>query len=221
MAGLVFVVSGPSGSGKNTLIDYLMESSGGTLVHSVSATSRQPRPKELDGIHYYFKTREEFEKMRDNNELLEWDEFRGNYYGTVIADIDEKLKKELNVTLDITVPGAENIRKIYGNASTLVFLVPPSVKILRKRLLARNSDSVESIEKRIEFALTSELSMFEKFDYVIVNDNLRRAKKKILCIYKAANGDKKAQKKAEKFLVTNCKAKINKKIEKLLKEAKK
>lgn len=218
MAETVFVVSGPSGSGKNTLIDYLMENDA-SLVHSVSATSRSPRPKEIDGVHYYFKTREEFEKMRDNGELLEWDEFRENYYGTVVSDVTGKLTDGKNVALDITVPGAENVRRIYGDTSTLVFLIPPSVKKLRERLIDRQSDSLDTINKRITFALESELAQFEKFDYVIVNDDLNTAKKAILTIYKAAKGDKKAINKAEKYLVKNCKDIINKKINELLTEA--
>lgn len=216
---VILVVSGPSGSGKNTLIDFLMEDHA-ELVHSVSATSRRPRPQEIDGVHYYFRTREEFERMRDNGELLEWDEFRENYYGTVVSDVTKKINDGKNVALDITVPGAENVRKIYGKLATTVFLVPPSVKTLRQRLIDRQGDTVETIDKRIAFAIESELKKFEIFDYVIVNDDLDEAKKNILDIYNAAKGDEKAKAKVNALRVENNKQKIYKIIEKLLNEAK-
>lgn len=216
---VILVVSGPSGSGKNTLIDFLMEGDK-NLVHSVSATSRSPRPQEIDGVHYYFKTRDEFEKMRDGGELLEWDEFRENYYGTVVSDVTKKIEDGNNVALDITVPGAENVRRIYGKLATTVFLIPPSVKTLRQRLIDRHGDSVETIDKRIAFAIENELKKFELFDYVIVNDDLRSAKQNILDIYNAAKGDKDAEKKADALRVENNKQKIFQIIEKLLDEAK-
>ncbi len=216
---VIFVVSGPSGSGKNTLIDYLMECDE-RLVHSVSATSRQPRPWEQDGVHYYFKTREEFEKMRDGGELLEWDEFRDNYYGTVVADIQKKIDNDFNVALDITSPGAENVRRIFGERAVTVFLIPPSVKILRQRLIDRNGDDIETIDKRIAFALKSELSQFEKFGYVVVNDDLAAAKQAIYDIYSAAKGDPDAMPKADRYRVENNKENIYKIIDALLSEAK-
>ena len=215
---VIFVVSGPSGSGKNTLIDFLMECDD-RLVHSVSATSRKPRPWERDGVHYYFKTRDEFEKMRDNGELLEWDEFRDNYYGTVVADIEKKLDEKYNVALDITSPGAENVRKIFGERAVTVFLIPPSVRILRQRLIDRNGDDIETIEKRIAFALKSELSQFEKFGYVVVNDDLATAKQAIYDIYNASKGDPEAKIRAESYRVENNKENIYKIIDALLSEA--
>lgn len=228
MNNICFVVSGPSGSGKNTLIDYLLEENK-DLVHSVSATSRSPRPWEKDGVHYYFKDRAEFERMRDNGELLEWDEFRGNYYGTVVADVEKKLGEGKNVAFDITVPGAKNVRRVFGERATTVFLIPPSIKTLRKRLIDRKGDDEDTINKRIEFAMATELMQFDNFMYVIVNDDLTDTKKKISVIYNASllrgipeneltEDEAAIISAADKFRVENCKDDVLKIINELRNE---
>lgn len=172
MTGKLFVISSPSGCGKGTLIGKLLEHCDNIWL-SVSATTRAPRAGEVDGVNYYFLDQIRFEEMIDNGELVEWAKYSGNYYGTPKKYIDEHLNKGENVILEIEVVGAKNIKKMYPG-STLIFIKPPSMEELERRLRGRGTEDEASIKKRLETARV-ELSQANIFDYVIVNDSLEDA----------------------------------------------
>lgn len=179
MKGKLIIFSAPSGSGKSTLINYLMEQ-GLRLAFSVSATSRPPRGSERDGVEYYFLTPEEFRRRIDNHEFLEYEEvYKDRFYGTLKAPIERQLDEGYNVVFDVDVVGGCNIKKFYGDRALSVFIQPPSVEELRKRLNGRGTDAPEVIESRIAKA-EYELSFAPKFDVVIVNDDLEQAKADVL-----------------------------------------
>lgn len=179
MKGKLIIFSAPSGSGKSTLINYLMEQ-GLRLAFSVSATSRPPRGSERDGVEYYFLTPEEFRRRIDNHEFLEYEEvYKDRFYGTLKAPIERQLDEGYNVVFDVDVVGGCNIKKFYGDRALSVFIQPPSVDELRKRLNERGTDAPEVIESRIAKA-EYELSFAPKFDVVIVNDDLEQAKADVL-----------------------------------------
>lgn len=179
MKGKLIIFSAPSGSGKSTLISYLMEQ-GLRLAFSVSATSRPPRGSERDGVEYYFLTPEEFRRRIDNHEFLEYEEvYKDRFYGTLKAPIERQLDEGYNVVFDVDVVGGCNIKKFYGDRALSVFIQPPSVEELRKRLNGRGTDAPEVIESRIAKA-EYELSFAPKFDVVIVNDDLEQAKTDVL-----------------------------------------
>ena len=179
MKGKLIIFSAPSGSGKSTLISYLMEQ-GLRLAFSVSATSRPPRGSERDGVEYYFLTPEEFRRRIDNHEFLEYEEvYKDRFYGTLKAPIERQLDEGYNVVFDVDVVGGCNIKKFYGDRALSVFIQPPSVEELRKRLNGRGTDAPEVIESRIAKA-EYELSFAPKFDVVIVNDDLEQAKADVL-----------------------------------------
>jgi len=165
--GLLFVVSGPAGSGKGTIMKMLMEKSGDYSL-SVSATSRAPGKNETNGVEYYFKTREEFEEMIKNGELLEYTEYVGNYYGTPKAPALEMLNTGKHLLLEIDVTGGLNIKQEYPDA-ILVMIVPPGAAEQERRLRDRGRDSEESILRRLERA-KEELSLIDKYDYILVNE---------------------------------------------------
>lgn len=168
--GLLFVVSGPAGSGKGTIMKMLMEKSGDYSL-SVSATSRAPGKNETDGVEYYFKTREAFEDMIKNGELLEYTEYVGNYYGTPKAPAIEMLNTGKHLLLEIDVTGGLNIKREYPDA-ILVMIVPPGAAEQERRLRDRGRDSEESILRRLERA-KEELKLIDKYDYVLVNETGR------------------------------------------------
>lgn len=179
MKGKLIIFSAPSGSGKSTLINYLMEQ-GLRLAFSVSATSRPPRGSERDGVEYYFLTPEEFRRRIDNHEFLEYEEvYKDRFYGTLKGPIERQLDEGYNVVFDVDVVGGCNIKKFYGDRALSVFIQPPSVDELRKRLNGRGTDAPEVIESRIAKA-EYELSFAPKFDVVIVNDDLEQAKADVL-----------------------------------------
>ena len=199
LKNVLLVVSGPSGSGKNTLLNYILENRPDS-VHSVSATTRAPRFFEHDGVDYYFKTTAEFEQLIDEGGLIEWDKYRGNYYGTLVSDVQRKIDMGLNVVFDITIPGAENVKRLFPAETKTVFVLPPSIRILRHRLVNRKSDDEDTINKRIEFAIRSEIEKYRDFDYVIVNDDLDEARRNILAIYDSlTNPDSENTATAERF----------------------
>lgn len=165
--GLLFVVSGPAGSGKGTIMKMLMEKSGDYSL-SVSATSRAPGKNETNGVEYYFKTREEFESMIKNGELLEYTEYVGNYYGTPKAPAIEMLNTGKHLLLEIDVTGGLNIKREYPDA-ILVMIVPPGAAEQERRLRDRGRDSEESILRRLERA-KEELRLIDKYDYILVNE---------------------------------------------------
>lgn len=170
--GKLIVLSGPSGAGKNTVISKVM-SLREDLDYSVSATTRDPREGETDGVSYYFLSRKSFEKMVDGNKFLEHAEYSGNLYGTPKAPVLEKLSTGKSVIMDIEVQGAAQVKKRMPEA-IMVFLVPPSFKDLEERLRIRGKDSEEAIRSRLEIA-RSEFSLAKAYDYIVINGDPDRA----------------------------------------------
>jgi len=181
-SGLLVVLSAPSGTGKGTLVKLLREQDENIRL-SVSATTRKPRKGEIDGRDYFFKTEEEFEKMIENNELIEWVKYCNNYYGTPREFVDSSLSLGYDVLLEIEVEGAANIKKLYPE-SVLVFILPPSFDELKKRIIGRGTEKPEVIEMRLEQA-KKELGYVFMYDYVVVNDKIEDAVQKIRSIITA------------------------------------
>ena len=174
--GKLIIFSAPSGSGKSTIINYLLKQNL-NLAFSISATSRPPRGTEQNGVEYFFLTPEEFRKKIADGEFLEYEEvYTDRFYGTLKSQVEKQLSEGQNVIFDVDVVGGCNIKKFYGERALSVFIQPPSVEELRKRLNGRGTDSPEVIESRIAKA-EFELSYADKFDVVIVNDVLEKAKK--------------------------------------------
>ena len=172
MKSKLFVMSAPSGAGKTTLKDLVIKEFP-DMVYSISATTRAPREGEVDGTHYFFKSRDEFKRMIENNELVEWNEVHGNFYGTPKSFVEKMLSEGKRVLFDLDVFGKVNFDKVYPEAIGILIL-PPSLEILEQRLRNRNTDSDEVINlrlhnarKEIEFA-----KQHGKYEYKIVNDNL-------------------------------------------------
>ena len=183
MAGKLIIFSAPSGSGKSTIINYLL-TQGLNLAFSISATSRPPRGTEQHGVEYYFLSPEEFKERIANNEFLEYEEvYENRFYGTLKAPIEKQLEEGYNVVFDVDVVGGCNIKKYYGDRALSVFIQPPSIEALRNRLVGRGTDAPEVIESRIAKA-EFELGFAEKFDIVIVNDDLEKAKAETLSTLK-------------------------------------
>ena len=173
--GKLIIFSAPSGSGKSTIINYLLTQNL-NLSFSISATSRPPRGKERHGVEYFFLSPEEFRQRIANNEFLEYEEvYENRFYGTLKAQVEKQLEAGQNVIFDVDVVGGCNIKKYYGSRALSVFIQPPSVEELRKRLQGRGTDAPEVIESRIAKA-EFELGFADKFDTVIVNDDLKKAK---------------------------------------------
>lgn len=183
MKGKIIIFSAPSGSGKSTIINFLMQQ-GMNLAFSISATSRPPRGTEQNGVEYFFLSPEEFRQKIANHEFLEYEEvYKDRFYGTLKEQVEKQLEKGQNVVLDVDVKGGCNIKKFYGNRALSIFIQPPSIDELRKRLNGRGTDSPEVIEDRIAKA-EFELGFADKFDKVIVNDNLETAQQEALNILK-------------------------------------
>ena len=178
MAKLI-IFSAPSGAGKSTLVRYLL-SQGLHIQFSVSATSRQPRGEEKDGVEYYFLTPEEFRKRIANNEFLEYEEvYTDKYYGTLKSEVDRILAEGTNVVFDVDCVGGLNIKKIYGEQALSIFVMPPSVEVLRERLEKRGTDSPQVIESRLAKA-EYEMSFAPQFDVTVYNDDYDRVKGEVL-----------------------------------------
>ncbi len=179
MDGKLIIFSAPSGSGKSTIINYLLEQ-GLNLKFSISATSRAPRGEEKDGVEYYFLSPEDFRKRIAAGDFLEYEEvYTDKFYGTLKSEVERIFKEGNNVIFDVDVVGGCNIKKYYGNRALSVFIQPPSVEELRRRLVGRNTDSPEVIESRLAKA-EYELGFAKQFDVVIVNDDLDKAKEETL-----------------------------------------
>ena len=180
--GILVVLSGPSGCGKDTILRKLMEKNNDVKV-SVSMTTREPRENEKDGVHYYFVTQEYFKKMVNENSMLEHAEYAGNYYGTPKAPIDEMLKEGNTVILVIEVQGAEKIRSLYPDAVS-IFLMPPSISVLESRLRCRGSEDEEMVNSRLYIA-QQEIRRAGEFTYIVINDDLDEAIDSVETIIKA------------------------------------
>ena len=183
MTGKLIIFSAPSGSGRSTIINYLLRQNL-NLAFSISATSRPPRGTEQHGVEYFFLTPEEFRSRIENNEFLEYEEvYKDRYYGTLKEQVEKQLEAGQNVVFDVDVVGGCNIKKFYGERALSVFIQPPSVEELRCRLEGRGTDTPEVIESRIAKA-EYELSFAPQFDCIIVNDNLETAKAETLKVIK-------------------------------------
>lgn len=178
MAKLI-IFSAPSGSGKSTIINYLLTQNL-NLAFSISATSRPPRGTERHGVEYFFLSPDEFRRRIANDEFLEYEEvYQDRFYGTLKEQVESQLAAGQNVIFDVDVVGGCNIKKFYGDRALSLFIQPPSVDELRKRLIGRGTDAPEIIESRVAKA-EYELSFAPKFDRVIVNDDLESAKAETL-----------------------------------------
>ena len=170
----VIIFSAPSGSGKSTLINYLLTRDLG-LEFSISATSRPPRGNESNGIEYYFLSKKEFEQKIENKEFIEYEEvYSGCYYGTLRSEIERISGKGHTVIFDVDVLGGISLKEYFGDDALAIFVSPPSIEILRERLINRCTDSEEMIEKRVGKA-AYEMSFALHFDRIIVNDDLEKA----------------------------------------------
>ena len=166
--GLLLVVSGPSGVGKGTLVKALMDRNS-KIKMSVSATTREPRPGEIEGIHYFFKTEEEFKAMVDRGEFLEYIHvFGSKYYGTPRSFVEQHLSSGFDVILEIDVQGAMKVKQAFPDA-VLMFITAPSMSEIKSRLIGRGTETMEQVEKRFATAF-EEVKMIPKYDYVVVND---------------------------------------------------
>ena len=174
--GLLIVLSGPSGSGKNTVCDEVKKNNK-NIWESISMTSRKPRKGEIDGKSYYFVTEEEFKKNIEDDNMLEYAKFAGNYYGTPKKNIQKHLDNGEAVILVIEIQGALQIKQKVAQA-LFVFLLPPSMKELKRRLIDRNTESSSKVMERFERAY-KEINELSKYNYVIVNDNVKDAAKKL------------------------------------------
>jgi guanylate kinase len=179
MAGKIIIFSAPSGCGKSTLINYLMTQDL-NLYFSISATSRPPRGAEKHGVEYFFLSPEEFRTRIENGEFLEYEEvYKDRYYGTLKAQVEKQLSEGQNIILDVDVKGGCNIKEVYGDRALSLFIQPPSIEELRRRLTGRGTETPESIESRIARA-EYELTFAPKFDTIIVNDDLETAKAEVV-----------------------------------------
>ena len=181
MRGKLIIFSAPSGTGKSTIIGWLMkEHPELKLAFSISCTSRAPRGTEQNGVEYFFLTPEEFRQRIENDEFLEYEEvYEGRFYGTLKAQVERQLEAGQNVVFDVDVKGGVNIKNYYGDEAMSLFIQPPSIAELRKRLEGRGTDAPEVIDQRIARA-EFELTFADKFDKIVVNDDLATAEKNAL-----------------------------------------
>lgn len=185
MKGKLIIFSAPSGSGKSTIVSYLMsEHPELNLAFSISATTRPPRGTERNGVEYLFMSEDDFREKIANNEFLEYEEvYPGRFYGTLKAQVEQQLEQGENVVFDVDVKGGCNIKEHYGSRALSIFIQPPSIAELRKRLERRGTDSPEMIDQRIAKA-SYELTFASKYDVVIVNDDLTAAETQALTVVK-------------------------------------
>ena len=179
MNGQVIIFSAPSGSGKSTVVNHLLKTFD-FFELSISATSRAPRGSEQDGVEYYFLTPEEFRAHIAADDFVEYEEvYAGTFYGTLKSEIDQRLERGENVVLDIDVKGGLSVKRIYGDKALLIFIQPPSIEELRRRLEKRGTDSPEKIQQRVDKA-AYELTFAPQFDVVITNDDLETAEEEVV-----------------------------------------
>ena len=181
--GLLIVFSGPSGVGKGTVRQEIFSTPDHKFEYSVSMTTRQKRPGEVDSVDYFFRTREEFEELIKNGQMLEYAEYVGNYYGTPLTYVNETLDKGIDVFLEIEVQGALQVKKKVPDG-VFIFLTPPDLDELKDRLVGRGTDSEEVIRQRIERA-KEEIALMRECDYAVVNDEVPLAAERVKRIIEA------------------------------------
>jgi guanylate kinase len=182
--GLLIILSGPSGVGKGTVRKYIMKRNVLDLTFSISMTTREPRAAETNGVEYYFVSREEFQKNIDNDNFLEWAEFVGNRYGTPKSYVEELRNQGKNVILEIEINGAEQVlKKVKDDRVISFFLKPPSLKQLEERIRKRKSENEETIQKRLNKG-KAEMEKAKNYDFIILNDRIKRAGEEIISIIK-------------------------------------
>ena len=179
--GKLIIVSAPSGSGKSTIVNWLMqEHPEMKLSFSISCTSRAPRGIEQNGVEYFFLTPEEFKKKIQNDEFLEYEEvYENRFYGTLKSQVEHQAEAGQNVVFDVDVKGGVNIKRFYGDKALSLFIQPPSIEELRRRLEGRGTDTPEAIEQRLAKA-EYELTFAPQFDHIVVNDDVQAAKEETL-----------------------------------------
>lgn len=180
--GLLILISGPSGTGKGTVCDLLRQKHP-EISYSISATTRQPRPGEQDGVNYYFYTKEKFREMIDQGQLLEWAEVYGNFYGTPKQKVLDRLEAGEDILLEIDTQGALNVMKVMPEG-LFIFLLPPSLEELAARLKGRGTETEESLHRRLGAAV-DEIKLATKYRYVVVNDKVEDAQETIANIIEA------------------------------------
>ncbi len=180
--GLLILISGPSGTGKGTVCDLLRQKHP-EISYSISATTRQPRPGEQDGVNYYFYTKEKFREMIDQGQLLEWAEVYGNFYGTPKQKVLDRLDAGEDILLEIDTQGALNVMKVMPEG-LFIFLLPPSLEELAARLKGRGTETEESLHRRLGAAV-DEIKLAAKYRYVVVNDKVEDAQETIANIIEA------------------------------------
>ena len=180
--GVLVVVSGPSGVGKGTILKKLIQEND-NMRFAISATTRNPREGEQDGINYFFKTEKEFKNMIDNNELIEWVNYCGNFYGKPRKYVEETLKQGYDVIVEVEVEGAQNIKKLYPD-SVLIFIMPPSIEELEERLKKRGTETTEVINNRMTRA-KQEIAKLNVYDYCVVNDTVDKSVSSLVTIINA------------------------------------
>ena len=177
--GRIIVVSGPSGVGKTTLVETMLEHSS-SIVRSVSATTRLPRSGETDGVDYHFLPKSEFERLIEQNGLVEWTKYGENYYGTLKSTLESTIKAGKDIILTIEVDGAIQLKKL-GFSCLLIFILPPSVQILRQRLEERKTETESELNERLERA-KAEFDLVSYYDYCVVNDQIPLAIQQLIKI---------------------------------------
>ena len=181
--GLLIVLSGPSGVGKGTVRQAIFSQGEQSFMYSISATTRQKRPGEVDGVDYFFRTKEEFERMIENDELLEYTEYVGNYYGTPVDYVQNTLNAGKDIFLEIEVQGAMQVKEKMTEG-IFIFLTPPDMVELESRILNRGTDASPIIQQRMQKAV-EELSLMRYYDYAVENDTVTNAVHKVLGIIRS------------------------------------
>ena len=181
--GKLFIIAAPSGTGKSTIVNYLMKQ-GLNMHFSIALTTRKPRGKEKNGVEYFFTSVEDFSTHIANNDLIEYEEvYAGCFYGTLKSQVEKQIAQGQNIIFDVDVNGGINIKKHFGEEALSIFIMPPSIEELRKRLEKRGTDSPEVIDQRIARA-EYEISQAPHFDKIVVNDDLATAQSEVLTLVK-------------------------------------
>ena len=199
--GTLYIISAPSGTGKSTIVGEILKSDP-NIWFSVSATTRSPRPEDKEGVTYFFRTREEFESLIESGGMLEHAEFCGNYYGTPKQSVFDKLNEGRDVILEIETVGAYTVMDACPDAVS-IFILPPSLEVLRHRLEKRGTDSEEVIDRRISEA-AGEIKKAERYDYVVVNGELEKAIDDVRAVMKAAKKMTKLNNETIKGVLEKC-----------------